>query len=392
MLRSMVAWGLACMSSLLFVHGTGVRSASFDKTFSLMRRRLSRITAGPVLFPCFWGKEHGSVLHKGSSLGREPVTHNEEMTLWSCLYADPLAELSAVADAAIPVEWPAVSPQGEELARTAAALPERDAVLTAIRDTPLERVFSGAVSAVLKSDAAERALSSATLYDDIRPVLARAIVAQAQRAADDEIGDCVPVDGDTQEEIVAVIVAELGGSYRGLGELAWRALGFSQVTRPLERWVTRIPDEKSAMAGDVMLFLSRGDSIRRAIADAIDAVEPPVTVLAHSLGGVAVVDLLIRKPLPSVELIVTVGSQAPYMYELDVLPALRYGAPLPGGFPRWANVYDPRDALAFRAENVFPGSPPGIRDHRIDNGVPFPRAHTAYFANKKFYSLLQSLW
>jgi pimeloyl-ACP methyl ester carboxylesterase len=153
-----------------------------------------------------------------------------------------------------------------------------------------------------------------------------------------------------------------------------------------------------------MVFLTRGNGMRSAVAEAVGtAVREAaagrdgttglrVTVVGHSLGGVAAVDLLARGPVPGVDTLVTVGSQAPYLYELDVLPALRYGQPLPDTFPRWVNVYDPRDALAFRAEGVFPGTPAGrVRDVMLDSHVPFPRAHSAYFSHRGLYRLLAGI-
>ena len=115
------------------------------------------------------------------------------------------------------------------------------------------------------------------------------------------------------------------------------------------------------------------------VADAV-AGDPgrPVTLLAHSLGGIACVDALIEEPIPGVERLVTVGSQAPFFYEIDALAALPYGKPLPDQFPAWLNIYDRRDFLSYIAAGVFPGR---VTDQRVDNGQPFPQAHSAYWRN-----------
>ncbi len=105
-----------------------------------------------------------------------------------------------------------------------------------------------------------------------------------------------------------------------------------------------------------MAHLSRGQALRDEIAARVDRARPPVVLVGHSLGGIACLDLLVQRALPEVELLLTVGSQAPYLYIIDALPCLRYGQGLPGHFAhRWINVYDRRDLLSFVAGPVFAG-------------------------------------
>ena len=103
----------------------------------------------------------------------------------------------------------------------------------------------------------------------------------------------------------------------------------------------------------------------------IEACGDDVVVVAHSLGGVAAVDLLATTDLPTVTGLVTVGSQAPLLYELDILPGLRFGTPLPPTFPRWLNVFDARDLLGYTSGGLFPGR---VTDHEVDNRWGFPLA------------------
>ena len=378
--------------SLLFVHGTGVRQDGLDETFRIIGKHWKKAGGGAELHPCSWGERYGSVLRNGASLGHDVTSKNEDVLLWARLAENPMAELDVMAAETTVAEWPQVPRGGERLGRAVSELVGNGQVAEALEGTAVDGHLSQAVSDVMQSPATQRVLGAEPLPDEAVHALARAIVAQLQWLADGAGGYPAPVDADTRDHIVAVVVAELGGSHRGLKEVAWKVIGLSQVTRPIERMVAAVPDGQSGWAGDVMLFLTRGDGIRRAIADAIAALPQPVMLLAHSLGGVAAVDLLMRSPSPAVETLVTVGSQAPYLYELDVLPALRFGEALPTGFPRWVNVYDPRDSLAFHAENVFPGVPEGhITDSRLDSRVPFPRSHSAYFANRRLYTLLASL-
>jgi len=149
-----------------------------------------------------------------------------------------------------------------------------------------------------------------------------------------------------------------------------------------------ITDATYPYAGDVILYQGRGDDIRRFIRDRIVAVardDPSVVLLAHSLGGVACVDLLAEEALPMVRLLVTVGSQAPFFYEIGALHRLAHDRPLPEHFPPWLNLYDLRDFLSYIGANVFPGR---VQDVLVDNRQPFPQSHSAYWTNPSTWSAI----
>ncbi|MFD0345706.1 hypothetical protein ACFQ0M_05705 [Kitasatospora aburaviensis] len=112
-------------------------------------------------------------------------------------------------------------------------------------------------------------------------------------------------------------------------------------------------------------------------------------MIGHSLGGIALVDCLAlaaaRGEAPAgLRLLVTVGSQAPFLHELGALNGLEPGAALPAGFPAWLNVYDPGDVLGYRAAPVFPGDP-RVTDHEVSSRQPFPYCHSAYFKLPALY-------
>ena len=93
-------------------------------------------------------------------------------------------------------------------------------------------------------------------------------------------------------------------------------------------------DGASPRVGDILLYQCRGKRIRDFLAARIREVTPPVVILAHSLGGVAAVDLLVQEDLSDrVALLVTAGSQAPYFYEINALASLEYHE---RGAPAWS--------------------------------------------------------
>ena len=153
-------------------------------------------------------------------------------------------------------------------------------------------------------------------------------------------------------------------------------------------------DGVSPVAGDILLYQARGKGLRDFIRERIQATRAEV-ILAHSLGGVACVDLLIEKPEPSVKLLITAGSQAPYFYEINALQSLEFNATpatppesrLPPEFPRWLNLYDRRDFLSFVGAGLFGAR---VTDVLVNNRQPFPHSHGAYWTNEQTWDAIRT--
>jgi hypothetical protein len=390
------------VTTVLFVHGTGVRQPAYSAVFDQVSVRLAEIRPGLAVSPCYWGGEHGARLNCGGAsvpagvssrgidadLGSAP--DEDDIALWDVLERDPLFELRLLSEhAAEEPELPpnAIAPSAA-LASAARRLAAAETVAFSVRMAGLDEVFAISVTEVLDSGPAHDAFRrepGATA--DLRATLARAFVARSMKHADEELGSALPLDGATRDALIAAIVAELGGSDRGLGRVVVD-LALRVGMRPVERRRAAISDAAAPVAGDVLMYLARGEPIREFIGAAVAALDGPVVIVAHSLGGIASFELLVTRELPQVEMLVTVGSQVPLLYELNALPTLELGADLPGSVPRWVNVFDRRDLLAYAASKIFLGR---AEDRHIDNRTPFPRAHSAYFSNKRFYTLLDEV-
>ena len=123
---------------------------------------------------------------------------------------------------------------------------------------------------------------------------------------------------------------------------------------------------------------------------AVDRCDEPVVLVAHSLGGIACVEMLIEQELPEVKLFVTAGSQSPYFYEIGALRTLPFKAnvtcKLPAHFPKWVNFYDRRDFLSFVGRGVFGAK---VTDKEVNNGQPFPQSHSAYWSNDAVWKTIK---
>jgi hypothetical protein len=398
--------------TVLFVHGTGVRGGQYAAQFARVTANITQRRPGIRVAPCPWGDRLGAELHSGGlsvpAAGRagdrgtvRPETEAEldwPVNQWALLDVDPLYELRALAalrgNAAEGGLFTMDGLQPGEVIDRARRLTGDPGLREHFASVGLADDWTAAAEELLNSSAAQEAAVHGAPAD-VAAALARALVAVTVRQAAARLGAEVPVLGRQRQDLVSAVTDRLADPSLGVRSagsalaktgamLGWRWLGASQ----LERRRTAITDTTRPMAGDIMVYLSRGERIRRFISSCCRDAEPPVTLLGHSLGGVACLDLVVSERPAEVAGLVTVGSQGPFLYELDALPSLPYGSPLPDEMPSWTNFYDPRDLLAYVGGQIFPGQ---VTDIAVPSGNPFPFAHSDYFGNPEFYDALDNV-
>jgi hypothetical protein len=286
-----------------------------------------------------------------------------------------------------PVEESGASPfeeqPGDELNSRLESLSPSPELQAKLEEAGIAEVFDEAREAVIRSEPYNEALHKASdSLGEYSEAVARAIVVHAMLSCEqEEKYPPVLTDAVLRDEVVELLNRALAEAELGLGE--WVVKPLWQLAQPIGTWYLKnrrgnVTNAVSPMPCDILLYQSRGDRIRAFIQETIQQAEPPVVLLAHSLGGIACVDLLVKQQLSQVALLVTVGSQAPFLYEINALPSLEYGEPLPEHFPNWLNIYDLRDFLSYIGANVFPNK---VQDVLVDNKQPFPRSHSAYWTN-----------
>ncbi|MEU6395825.1 hypothetical protein ABZ867_02365 [Streptomyces cinnamoneus] len=409
----------------LFVHGTGVRRERHDRLFALVRGRLTARFPEARVDSCYWGDRFGATLGAGGrsvpglrpAAGAAPDAVDEETAEWALLLADPLCELRVLAEAG----WadggqdpdgpgggdddafamPGVQPAGVRVLALLAGLPPApphpgDELGALLHGTGLAAGFPAALTGAADSAEAARAADRATGEPQARELataLARAVTAGALAAAGAD-ADCT---GAERDRLVELLTTRLGGDARVPGARAAAVLGrlaMRVTTQPLlNAWRGSLTVGATPALGDILCYQARGHDLREFLHARIAAAPGPTVLIGHSLGGIALVDLLALaaargEAVPGTELLVTVGSQAPFLYELGALTALEPGAKLPYGFPRWLNVYDRQDVLSYLAGPVFPGDP-RITDHEIGSRQPFPACHSAYWKQDSLYERIE---
>jgi hypothetical protein len=215
-------------------------------------------------------------------------------------------------------------------------------------------------------------------------------------------------DGDPILRPASPAVESMGavGQTRNLligGTRRLKRLAVNSAGPPLVDGARRIAAARASLfLGDVFAYLAHrgtpqepGAIISTIAADlesaAAGSATEPVLVIAHSMGGNIVYDLLssFRPDIP-VDILVTVGSQVGLFEELKLFHSSRPDIPRPGlervpalgNVGAWLNVLDRSDFLAYRAEPVFEGA----ADYQYATGAI--GAHGAYFNQPYFHARL----
>jgi hypothetical protein len=379
---------------LLFVHGTGVRGKRFSETVKLISRQLDAQKVPAAVRGCFWGDAVGARLRAdGRSIplyedtgGEAPSEADQLLALWSVLYTDPWYELRLLRHR--PAKGMTTLGEDPPSAALRTAVQEFEpsgALLADLADCGLDRHFATALTAIRTAAEFEQAAATAAADPlDHRRAVARALIAHAMVDAA-ESGQ-PPIDGEPRDRLTERLTDELHGYGMGVGDFflaPMKGIAKRAVTRKLVRGRGALTDDAAPLAGDVLRFLARGDEARMYLSRAIGDIDGDVYLLGHSLGGIMCADLLARAAMPKVKGLITVGSQAPFLYEIGALPALDHPDPLPGYFPPWLNLYDRQDPLSYVGSAVFGEH---VTDIEVDNGQPFPESHGAYFSNRSVWT------
>ncbi len=381
------------MTTVIFVHGTGIREREYNETFQIIEQKIHAQRPDIKVAPCLWGvlgarfnDNRASVPLEDATLALSQGEEDADIVLWGQLYRDPLYELRLLSLKPIESGNPFGEEPGDVLQSRVASLTPASQLQAKLQEAGIAEVFEPAREAVIHSEPYHQALltvSKSDLSEYYAPI-ARAVVAQAMFIS--ELQEKFPpilTDAQLRDQIVELLTLALGDAELGLGGWLLKPLvelaqhGGTNYVRGNRLELT---DKVSPMPGDILLYQTRGEKIRQFIQQQIEQAEPPVVLLAHSLGGIACVDLLVQQQLSQVELLVTVGSQAPFLYEINALYSLEYGQLLPEHFPQWLNIYDLRDFLSYVGNRIFPER---VQDVRVDNRQPFPRSHGAYWKTAK---------
>lgn len=374
---------------LLFVHGTGVRQQGYDASFNLIKEKVAQFQCDVKLKACYWADAVGAKLPQncksvpGYSSTRSIGANDEdrELALWAQLSEDPIFELSLIAISggkagAYPLH---VQHPGVQLAAEFGALASNGDFVQAIGQLGLQKSPQELLELVSKSDAFEAAKKSAAAATaQHRSALARAVVAALQNQA--VVFGCPVFDRASRNKLVGKLESALGNDVRGV---AGTVIGWYGRTHR-----SKLTDDYYERFGDIVRYQARGDEWREFLSNKIaEFPNDKVIVLAHSLGGVAAFETIVQRQPNNVAHLITFGSQAPFLFEIDALACMRRDDSLPQNFPQWTNFYDLNDPLSYMAQGLFDSR---VSDHEVQSGQSPVAAHSAYLFSDSFWQLVSS--
>ncbi|MFI6984831.1 hypothetical protein ACIBSV_40430 [Embleya sp. NPDC050154] len=397
------------MTTILFVHGTGVREIADSSTVREVTANVAERLPGVRVEAVDWGAAFGvevsptlraliGIADPGERAEAAEVDPEEaELRLWAVLEQHPRHELREVAAGREGVGAGRRSEAAEDLdwavrhdvvgIDVAAVLPKAP--------TDWAPVFAEAARAV--ADSAEFAgavdtLAASADYD----VIGRAVVASFAHALAARPAGATPWAQEWRDALVAAVRDACGGAAAGGGRLTGVLKGsLMYASWPLQNALRGGTLGGSVpQIGDILYYQAHGAILRAYLAERISRIPGPVLLLAHSLGGIACYETLAearsqsepdrpRHALPQVRALITVGSQVGYLAAVGALAT----HPAHGVRPThlsipWSNVWNARDWLSFRAEPVFPGA---VRDVEVRVRRPFPQAHGVYWTCGALY-------
>jgi hypothetical protein len=355
-----------------------VRLKGYQKTYLAACDRAKDEGITLPLVECEWGDALGiespSLALPGAPDSEQLRKAAEAEQEWEYLDADPLFELRLLtidSSTTAPAARFGGRPRHEKFWDTIEAYQaslELEALLK--RVNAWEQWLDAWNTVVTASPVAKRAVyASHDAIADAAMALARALVAELN----------VQVQGQGLPALGAAFRNRCVDRLRvdwGLQVFALRGKVKAFFTGLVRRRRREWSDRLWPALGDILLYQANGDDILEFIRGKVKPLRPPVYLLAHSLGGIACVDLLVEAPPSNVAGLITVGSQSPLLYELGALRSLKRGQPLPDAFPRWINLYDPNDMLSYVAEKLFPGR---VKDVEVQSGELPLAAHSAYW-------------
>jgi hypothetical protein len=406
------------MTSIVFVHGTGVRRQRYLETWTDLREGMRRHLPDVAVLPCAWGDLLGtpdlqdSRLLPGGSLPTDGghLSEDEEAAdaaaRQTILEVDPLHEIWQLA-----LRWgDRRAMSGHYTLRTPArvfddvraAMSGSGDLSLAVAKAGLSGTLRTAFDLVVDADPSRIVTARISVgrpeWTAFADCLTEAAIAQAVRLL--PLSEPLP-EADSRRQAARLLVDALQGLQLGVGDTITSATRYAATALgrtggrlvmecggnwALEHWRGSLSERSHPLVGDILRYLAFGGALRSFITHCVEQTPAPVILVGHSLGGIAALDTVALNPDLPIAALVTVGSQGSKLYRMHALPGLPDDAPLPDGFPPWVNVYSRHDLLSYLAGPVFGAA---VRDVEVNGARSMPAAHSAYFrAKSPFYDVL----
>jgi len=215
-------------STLLFIHGTGVRSESYAKTLEQIESKVAEFQLLCRVKSCDWGEVYG-IDFEGLSLPEPPArSGDEEMQAfrWEYLQVDPLFDLRLwCTPAAEPprkvlgAEYAASALWDKSVSQYPAEYPKKVDLIALLQRNQVEEFFLPAWNKVVATGLPKQAFAAAgNETPAVSRVFAEAVVAQMMHDAAAIIPP-VPISPRTGDKIVNLLLFDWKQEAKGLKDL-----------------------------------------------------------------------------------------------------------------------------------------------------------------------------
>lgn len=253
--------------SVLFVHGTGVREASYKKSLDDVRAGLEGIRPGIEVRGCFWGREQGAAMAlDGDSVpgyrqtGGGTRDEDAEIGLWGILYDDPWYELRLLGlqRASAPGLGRGPTPSEQFLDEITEYAPS-PALTEALDARGLAGDFAQALRTAVRAPEVRDAAATADADGfEHRAAFARAVLALTLSLAEDR---GVEVSGLVRDELLASLGGELATEGRSLQGKVWK-VALAGGARWARKRRGKLGDAGLPAMGDILRYQARGQGVR----------------------------------------------------------------------------------------------------------------------------------
>lgn len=384
--------------TLIYTHGTGTRKAAFDKDWSQFKLMAHDYGFDDVkLVPCDWGSVYRTGI-PDPKLVRSVIPGEELLSQADAqarlLLRDPLFELRLAGMFAM--ETPATKTSAGSVQ---AALSHGSWDGLAPVGVP-PRTLTAACRLVANSDelaAAEVAVPPAS-PGQVRRAAARAALALARSRSYRWGGSAYPdISRPTvsDDDPIGELAETIGGDDATPPPWADALEGFARGAA----WPRDCSTQRAAeFFADVFWYVRSSQVIAGELAREVRTAQtrPPVVLVAHSLGGIAAIDLLSnprRARDLKVDMLVTFGTQAGLVFAMDAMRYFRLREPVapPDPVPFWLNFHGSGDLLSFK---IAPLTELAV-DHDdvpVDFTKMFPGSHGEYITLDLFWHRIRAYW
>ncbi len=345
-----------------------------------------------TIVDCCWGELFGVDIAGATIPGNIEASREQdgdiienEFIEWSWLFADPFNELERLT---IPIERqsathdvPGVMPEWEAaLEKILNYIPSTE-LQTLLRTEQLARHWSKAWNELLsRKDLLVSALSASEYELPIAlKAVARATIAQlhVSMLTESDVG----LQRQIRQRLFDRLTIDLGGNVYGIGYVLSMKFRLG-IGRHFEQNRQRYSKKLFQVIGDILLYQRHGDQIRHYISEKLATLPQQKVIVAHSLGGIAAIELMMQEPIMVTDKVITIGTQVGLLQEMGALSqaAARNHSPF-----HWLNIFDRSDYLSYLAKPIWPSA----IDCEVPSGLPFPESHSAYISNPDVWSSIK---